>query len=280
MISYEFTQLENLPNEAELSDTTVLMPIGGQATRAQSVTEDVIPKHLIPLGEKTVLDVVCEGLQSAGFREFVFCIGHHKDQIKAHVEKSSWANKKDVSYDFSEETEPLGVDGAILHAISRLGLRGQGLIVPGDVMLPWRNVASMDRHHKSWNTDVTMGVTSYTTERTTDVGKIIVEDNTDRILWCYGRNDEPDKELKGSQALTSAAATSINMHGYADTCQAYLDDHPGHGKAPLSLRDHVMPWAARNSDFSVRAFDIKGEVLDLGTPSNIYYGQENWLRYA
>jgi len=273
-------EIAHIETDKTSNDTTVLMPIGGRATRARSVTGDAIPKHLIPMGDKTVLDVVCQGLQTAGFRDFVFCVGHHSDQIRKHLSEENWITTDRVNYSFSQEVVPLGVDGAILHAIGNLGLQGRGLIVPGDVMLPWQGVASMDKRHATWGSDITVGVTSYVTERTTDVGKIIVEDDSDRILWCYSREETNDTHLSGSQALTSAAATSISMEGYADICNIYLADTPEHGGAPLSFRDHVIPWASRTGAFPIRAYDIQGEVLDLGTPANIYYGQDNWQNYV
>lgn len=272
--------MKSLEANRPTTETTVLMPIGGKATRARSVTGDTIPKHLIPLGDRTVLDVVCHGLQAAGFRKFVFCVGHHSDKIREHIKGGTWVNDNSVDYAFSEEKAPLGVDGAILHAIGELGLKGKGLIVPGDVMLPWRAIRSMDERHRSWGSSITMGVTSYATERTTDVGKIIVENDADRVLWCYDRSAQAEGKLDGSRALTSAAATSIDNEDYAAICQAYLDSNPTHANTPLSLRDHVAPWASSTSSFVIEAFDLQGEVLDLGTPENILYGQGNWQHYA
>lgn len=272
--------MKSLEANTPTTGTTVLMPIGGKATRARSITGDAIPKHLIPLGDRTVLDVVCQGLQAAGFRNFVFCIGHHSDKIREHIEDGAWIKDGDINYTFSEEKAPLGVDGAILHAIGELGLKGKGLIVPGDAMLPWQAIRSMDERHRSWGSSITMGVTSYITDRTTDVGRIIVEDGADRVLWCYDRNAQAEGSLNGSRALTSAAATSIDNESYAAICRAYLSSNPAHGNTPLSLRDHVVPWASSTGAFVIEAFDLQGEVLDLGTPENILYGQGSWQHYA
>jgi NDP-sugar pyrophosphorylase family protein len=263
-----------------LSDTIVLMPIGGEATRAREVTKDKIPKHLIELSNgQPILEFVLHGLQRAGFRRFIFCAGKHKEKIIDHIATEEWVKNKDISYDFSVEEEPLGVDGAVMHAIESLNLKGQGMIIPGDILLPWNKLAAMNERHSHRRADVTLGVTSYITSRTTDVGRLVVEDKTDRLLWCYGRAEEPAEERLGSKRLTSAAATVISIARYVGICEAYRFSNPEHSNAPLSFRDHVAGWAARMPQFDIQAFDLCGEILDLGTPSNIYYGQNNWSQY-
>lgn len=259
-------------------DTTIFMPIGGRATRALEVTQDAIPKHLIPMGEQTVIDLICQGLQGVGFRNFVFCVGHHQDQLRSHIDRQPWTMQQGVNYEFSPEEQPLGADGAVLQAIKKFGLQGQGIIIPGDVLLPWQNVASMVERHKAWGTDLTVGVTSYTTERTTDIGKMIVEESTDRILWCYGREDQVPKGRKGSTPLTSAAVTAISTTSYVEMCDAYLS-RAGQAEV-LSIRDHVLPYVDQLGGFAVHAYDVEGEILDLGTPANIAYGKTHWAQYT
>lgn len=261
------------------AEATVLMPIGGLATRARSITKDAIPKHLLRLGGQTVLDRVCQGLQRAGFKNFVFCVGWHKDQIREHIEQEGWIVGEDIEYAFSEENQPLGADGAVLQAIDRLGLDGQGIVVPGDVMLPWGGLASMMGRHKIWGSDLTIGVTSHVTERTTDVGKMIIEEGTDRILRCYGRDENPKGYYGDSRALTSAATTAIHIPSYVAMCQQYREANPTYEGA-LSVRDHILPLASQLGEFTVHAYDIHGEVLDLGTPANIQYGQAHWQDYV
>jgi NDP-sugar pyrophosphorylase family protein len=268
-------------NHSTVAETTVLMPIGGRATRAQDITRDAIPKHLIRLNNgDTVLDTVCRNLQQVGFRDFVFCLGHHKDQMIDHLSKEAWISDENVTYAFAEETKPLGVDGAILNAIGQLGLEGKGMIIPGDSMLPWENIASMARRHDQWGSDVTVGVTSHITDQTTDVGKIIVEDATERVIWCYGRTEATPGKLSGCTGLTSAGATGLTMAGYSDLCETYLASRTSGQDQTLSFRDHVLPWSALNNTFAIHAYDIQGEVLDLGTPDNLRYGQEHWQEYV
>lgn len=257
------------------------MPIGGKATRARDVTQDRIPKHLIRLENgKTVLDTITENLQYVGFRNFVFCLGHHKQQLIDHLDKREWTIDSSTTHAYSEEDKPLGPDGAFMQAIGNLGIKGQAMIIPGDLMLPWHKIAEMNLRHAREGADITFAVTSHVTPRTTDVGKIIGEDETDRLVWCYPRTAPIPAQQHGSRNLTSAAAMAISVERYQELCELYLATAGSHDQ-PYSWRDDIMPWAAAtHAGFDTRVFDIQGEILDLGTPDNIHYGQKHWGQYV
>ena len=268
----------SVPN---VSDVTVIMPIAGRATRAREVTKDEIPKHLIRLGNgETVLDTITGNLQRVGFRKFAFCVGFLKEQLKEHINEGSWRTSPNTAYAFDETDRLLGVDGTVIHAIGELGLTGQAMIIPGDLVLPWNSLATMNQQHAETGTDVTLGLTSVITERTTDVGKIVTEEGTGRLLWTFGRTDAMPPNLSGAQNMTSAAATSINTERYVALCEDFRRS-AGHTAVELSLRDNVLPWAAASEAlYDIQGFDIQGEILDLGTPANIHYGQQNWQNYV
>jgi len=275
-----FSGNTNLPATAlGIRDVTVILPIAGKATRAREVTRDEIPKHLILLGNgRPILDIICGHLQESGFRKFAFGVSFLKERLIDHITAGTWITYPDTTYDISEEDEPRGTDYTILHAIGTLGLKGQAMLIPGDLMVPWESLAPMNRHHRQRGADVTLGLTSHVTDRTTDVGKMIVEAETDRLLWCYGRTEVPPEPLAGSRNLTSGAVTVVSIERYTEMCDAYAAAFPN-GAADLSVRDNVLSWALRGSDFSIHGYDMSGEVLDLGTPANIYHGQANWARY-
>ena len=269
------------PENQAPETTTVIMPIGGLATRAREVTQDLIPKHLILLGDgRPVLDHVLRGLQNVGFKNFVFCVGQHKDKIIDFVNSGKW-NIADANYHFSEEEELLGPDGAVRHAINNLDIQGRAMIVPGDIMLPWRGLARMVDFHSRNGAGMTFGVTSHITERTTDIGKMVVEEDTGRLIWCYPREEQnPTGDRLRSRGLTSAASMVVSVSQYKEVIDAYTSECAAHGTKKISFRDEIAPWLIRNGEHQVYAFDVRGEVLDLGTPSTIAYGIEHWQNYA
>ena len=280
---HKFVELEPAVEQSNnhLGDVTVIMPIGGLATRAREITQDLIPKHLITLGDgRPVLGHVLRGLQQVGFRKFLFCVGHHKSQIIDYIENGGW-DFYGSQYNFSIQEKLLGPDGAVRQSVDDADVRGQAMIVPGDMFLPWQGLAEMNRYHRESGIAVTFGVTSHITKRTTDVGKFIVENGTNRLLWCYERTAlDVQDDQNGSRGLTSAAAMVVDVAQYKSMIDAFkvrgADDRDG----KINFRDDVAPWLVGNVEYPVHCFDVKGEALDLGTPTNIYYGTEHWKHYA
>jgi NDP-sugar pyrophosphorylase family protein len=269
-----------MPAAFELSRVTVFLPVGGRATRALTVTEDVIPKHLIQLDNGLpVLEVICRQLQAAGFRRFVFCTGHHQEQITSFVHGQSWVTEEGVSYQLSLESKPLGPEGAILAAVSDLGITGQAMFIAGDVMVPWNGLAGMNEHHASTQAVVTSGLTSVVTARTTDVDRFIVNPDDGHIVRLYGRTETPIVQ-PGEKALTSAGLTVVTIESYVPLCERFVSSRGPHNEQPFGVRDDVLPWALVAGESGLYGYDLQGEVLDLGTPSNIHYGKKNWRDYV
>lgn len=102
---------------------------GGQGTNMRPLTLEV-PKALIPVRGKPILEYVIEMLRDHGIRTVVLCIGHMGDKIKNHVGDGS---KYGVKIIYSEEKEPMGTAGAIRQAKSYLQPQ-PFLVMHGDVL--------------------------------------------------------------------------------------------------------------------------------------------------
>ncbi len=264
----------------EACNVTVIVPLAGRATRARAITGDQIPKSLIRLGNgQTVLEAMCCQLQGVGFRKFVFCVGHLKHRLMSQIVKETWIRDSATTYVFDETDCLLGPSGTVLHAINTHNLTGQALAVAGDVMLPWNNLADMNRWHASSHADVTIGVTSCVTERTGDIGKLVVEDRTNRLLSAHGRDSATPPLPPRARHLTAAAANVFTVPRFSELFTDYRRNNPQTHDQPLSLRDDVLPWAIVTGAYKLQAYDLQGETLDLGTPDTIRYGQLNWRRY-
>lgn len=87
---------------------------GGEGTRLRPYTT-VLPKPLIPLGNRPVLELILNQLTSAGFTEVDLSVGHLGGLIRAYLnESASLSDELQVRYLW--EDEPLGTAGA-LHMI-------------------------------------------------------------------------------------------------------------------------------------------------------------------
>lgn len=90
---------------------------GGQASRLGALTK-TIPKILLDFDNRTFFDLQLENLISAGFSDFVYCIGHLGSQVVNHYESNPRA---DVRVRFSVDEEYKGTGAAIMGAKNLLG---------------------------------------------------------------------------------------------------------------------------------------------------------------
>jgi len=101
---------------------------GGLGTRLRPFTE-VIPKPLLPIGEKAVLEVQIEQLKRYGFDEIFLATNYKSEYIeKFFGDGSSYGVKLHIS----KETEPLGTAGPL--TLLRDSLTEPFVVMNGDIL--------------------------------------------------------------------------------------------------------------------------------------------------
>ena len=120
-----------------------------------------------------------------------------------------------------------------------------------------------------------MGTTSNITERTGDVNKLVVEEGTNRVLWIFGRTEDPITGMAGTTNTTRIGADIIDIDYFKDICEQFLEANP-HENKNLGMRDTMGPWVIQMGNLALHAHETQSEVVDMGTPDTIYYGQANW----
>lgn len=101
---------------------------GGKGTRIAAVRSD-LPKPMIPVCGKPILEWQIENLKASGLTDIVLVIGHLGEVIKDYFgDGSRW----DVTISYFIETQPLGTAGALFRMSE---LQEDFLLMSGDVML-------------------------------------------------------------------------------------------------------------------------------------------------
>ena len=122
---------------------------GGRGTRLAPYTS-ILPKPLMPVGDRAILEIVIEQLGTCGFDDVVISVGHLAHLIRAVFDhgrpNGPDAGATRISYVYEEE--PLGTAGSL-----RLveGLDRSFLVMNGDLLttLDYRDL--LERHVESGN---------------------------------------------------------------------------------------------------------------------------------
>lgn len=92
----------------EKIDLPVVIMAGGKGTRLKPLT-NVLPKPLIPIGEKTILEDILDRFEAVGCRKFYMSVNYKSDMMRYYVDQLD--HHYDI--DFFEEPKPLGTIGSV-----------------------------------------------------------------------------------------------------------------------------------------------------------------------
>ncbi|AFQ42394.1 sugar phosphate nucleotidyltransferase [Desulfosporosinus meridiei] len=123
---------------------------GGRGTRLDPYTR-ILPKPLIPIGDKPIADILVQQLKSSGVDEIIMCLGYLADFIKLYFQDGSHFGL-DIRY--SVETAPLGTAGPLKLVAD---LEDDFLVVNGDE-LTTLDFGALYGHHIAMQADMTVAV--------------------------------------------------------------------------------------------------------------------------
>jgi len=121
---------------------------GGYGTRLAPYTT-ILPKPLLPIGNKPILDIVVKQLISYGFKELNLAVGYLSELIMAYFGNG---RKYGIKINYIREEKPLGTAGAL--TLIR-DLENTFLVMNGDV-LTTLNYLKLIQFHKSHKAIVTV----------------------------------------------------------------------------------------------------------------------------
>lgn len=89
-------------------DLPVVIMAGGKGTRLKPIT-NVIPKPLVPVGDKTILEVIMDQFEGIGCHKFYMSVNYKAEMMKYYL--SQLDHKYDI--EFFMEDKPLGTIGSV-----------------------------------------------------------------------------------------------------------------------------------------------------------------------
>jgi NDP-sugar pyrophosphorylase family protein len=209
---------------------------GGLGTRLRPYTT-VLPKPLVPVGDRPILEHILRRLHACGVRHADLCIGHLGELIQLYFSQSE-SLPTDLELRWHREDEPLGTAGAI-----RLvpGLAGAFLVMNGDILttLDYRELLSF---HAASGAALTVA----THAKQVDVDLGVIEADGSRIVG-YREKPKIDYEV------------SMGIYVYDERALAQL---PAEGACQFPEFVQRLLDAGE----TVAAFRSDADWFDIGTP--------------
>ena len=135
-------------NEKKLDYVSVVIMAGGKGTRMQPFTK-VLPKPLVPIHEKPIIEHIIEKFTDAECSEFYITVNYKGKILKAYFEEL----KPDYSVSYVEENEPLGTAGSIQYLKGKI--KKPFFVTNCDVIIKADYTSLYDFHQKG-DYDITL----------------------------------------------------------------------------------------------------------------------------
>lgn len=220
---------------------------GGRGTRLAPYTS-VLPKPLLPIGERAILEIVVEQLREAGFTDITLSVGHLAHLIRAVFDNGPSGG---VPISYVQEERPLGT-AAPLRLVE--GLDETFLVMNGDVLTTLDYRALVDFHRES---DYEVTIASHVRKTQFDYG-VIETDLSGRVL---GFSEKPE-------------VTSLVSMGIYVMEPQVLDIIPE--AEPFDFPDMVHALIAEGR--AVGVYPYSGYWRDLGRHEDYAAANEEWER--
>lgn len=125
---------------------------GGLGTRLRPLTYS-IPKPLLPIGDKPILEIIIEKLRSQNIREIFLMTGYRSELIQTYFGNGS---KFGVSIQYVHEEKPLGTAGALSFLRAKIKKKEPFLVMNGDILTKL-NFLKMRDFHIQHHAQMTIG---------------------------------------------------------------------------------------------------------------------------
>jgi dTDP-glucose pyrophosphorylase len=220
---------------------------------------NAIPKELLPVGEKAVIEHVVEAMTIAGIRDVVIVCSPHKHGLSDYLGSGK---RFGVNLSYVIQDERLGLADAVLSS-EHLVDESFAVVLGDNFFYPKSFLGELISYHVDMGADATLGVADVE-----DVSRHgIISPEEDRIV---------DIVEKPSQEKAFSRLGAIGMYVFShEIFDAIKKTEPGH-KGEIQLTDSVKVMIDQKKKVLYRKID--GIHIDVGTPGDLMRANDWYMR--
>lgn len=225
-----------------------LIMVGGQGQRLYPYTAH-LPKPLMPIGDKPILEYIIRRLCHHGIRDITLAVSHMASLIQAYCGDGA---RFGAAITYLHESRPLGTAGAI-------GLlpepRGTLLVTNGDI-LSNLDLDAMAGEHRSSGAMITVA----SKMQVTDISSGVLDTDADGFVTDYREKPQLRHRIGIGTYLLEPAAQALLAAG-----------------EPAHMPDLIL--RALRAGQRVASYDHGGDWIDIGRPEDYARAQADMHRY-
>jgi NDP-sugar pyrophosphorylase family protein len=219
----------------------------GLGTRLKPLT-NTMPKALVPVSGKPLLEHVLQKLKRNGFEEFVVNVHHFAEQIVAYLQ-TNWADKTVLVSD--ETSELLETGGAIKKAQALLG--NQSFLIHNVDILSNANVAALMSLHNQQQAAATLLVSKRPSSR-----YLLFDQNMRLMAWTNTQTGQVKTPYKDLDINTLTPYAFSGIHGFSPVLFEAMQAYPN----KFSIIDFYLDQCLTYPIWGYEQPDLK--LLDVG----------------
>ena len=209
-----------------------------------------IPKAMMPVGYKPLLEHIICKFRDQGFNYFILAVSHLSEHIIRYFGDGSLLG---VRIDYSVEKIPLGTAGAIKNAEDKLN--GRFLVVYGDILFDGLNIGSLLRFHEEKNAVATMALAKV--EDASRFGLVSLDEDGRVIAF----REKPKQPVPG--------LVNAGIYVFEPEILEYIP-----ALTYCSLEEHIFPALIERG--RLYAYPFNGYWVDIGSPEDY---EQAWKDY-
>lgn len=241
--------------EREAMSKRAVILAGGKGSRLGPYTT-VLPKPLLPVGDRAILSVVVHQLRELGFTDLTLAVGYLAHLVRAVMGDGS---EFGVNIDYAEEREPLGTVGPLPQIEN---LDGSFLVMNGDILTSLDYADLISLHRESGNV---LTIASHRRTVRSDYGVLRLDGEAGKTRVVTGFEEKPETHhvvSMGVYAMEPRALDYIDRDAHLDFPDLVLRLVEAGEPVGSYLFDGYWLDIGRHEDYE-RAIEEFGEIKPM-----------------
>ena len=263
-----------------------IFPVGGLGTRFLPATK-ALPKEMLPVVDKPLIQYAVEEAAAAGIDEFIFVTGRNKSAIEDHFDHSFELEKtlitkgkadalamvhdmihKPGSVSYVRQQDPAGLGHAVWCARNMVHDEPVAILLADDLILGQSCIAEMVAHYRGGNMVAAMNVS---TDQTQSYGIITPGRDDGKLVEVKGLVEKPmPKDAPSTIAVVGRYIIEPAVFQTLSNGERSVGDE-------IQLTDALAQQIGKSTFYGLR---FSGERFDCGSKigflqANIAFGMAN-----